>query len=163
MKLKIIILCIVVVIVGVVSFLVLNNKTKEIEIVSSNIKRFHFGYSTGYMRYSYTNYDLTVEDNKIITKIKPDGVSDEEALEIEVERSFLEQLTNILNKYQVSKWNGFKGYDENVMDGNSFSLSIDLTSSEDIYATGYMVWPKNYREVRNELDNLFMNLYNKNL
>ena len=33
-------------------------------------------------------------------------------------------------------------------------------NKERISASGYMMYPKNYREVANELDEIFMNIYN---
>ena len=43
------------------------------------------------------------------------------------------------------------------MDGNSFSLTVRMKNDDYISATGYMMWPKNYSNVKSELDNIFKN------
>ncbi len=164
MKLKYVIIGVIVIVIGICCYLLFFNedKIKVEELEASNIKSFYLGYGGGLsLRDSDVDYELNFEDNKYIAKVKPSGVADENKLVVEVSKDVVEKLSEILKKYKVNKWDGFNKSQQNVMDGSSFSLSIDLASDEEIYATGYMVWPKNYREVRNELDSLFMNIYNK--
>ncbi len=47
------------------------------------------------------------------------------------------------------------------MDGDSFSISITMINDKSINASGYMKWPNNFRNVRDEISVLFMNLYNE--
>ena len=51
--------------------------------------------------------------------------------------------------------NGFNKSDRYVLDGNSFSLSISMNNDEYVSASGYMKWPKNYKEVKEELITFF--------
>ena len=130
---------------------------KNVEI--KKINHFSFYYSTGNMMYANVEYKLDLKDDKYIAEIKPTGIPDDESLIIEVDDEFEKNLEQILLKYQVNKWNGFKKSDKHVLDGGSFSLYVRM-DEETIDASGYMKWPKNYNEVKNELNNLFMNIYN---
>ena len=156
MKMKYILIGVgVLFLIVIVAILVINNKKIEI----SKFKYFEFGYSNGYAMNSNVNYRVDCQD-KCIAKIKPDGVSDEERIEVELGNNDIENLISILKKYDVSKWNGFKKSDKYVMDGDSFHLYLKMVNNDYISASGYMKWPKNYSVVRGELD-IFFNKYIK--
>ena len=125
---------------------------KEVEI--SEIKSLYFTYTRGYAMNAYVVYDLNCDDNCIL-KYKPYGIDIEEAKKVKVSMDTIKKVKDILLKYEVSKWNGFNKTDNNVLDGDSFHLSIFMKDGESISASGYMTWPKNYGEVKVELDNLF--------
>ena len=160
MKNKIFVLILIgVVLLATVIVLCIVFRPKKVKI--SDIKNFHFSYTSGYAMYSYTTYDLDYKGNKYIASIKPNGIADDEKREIEVDEKFVNDLKNILSKYDVGSWDGFKKSDKYVLDGDSFSLSVYFEDKTSISASGYMIWPKNYSNVRNEIDNLFMKTYNK--
>ena len=69
-------------------------------------------------------------------------------------------MQEIFNKYEVYKWNWFNKNNKDVLDGDSFSFNLSTIDNGDITAHGYMSWPKNYSEVKSELDNLFESLLN---
>ena len=157
MKEKIGLLIIIVIMATVLTFMIIFRKKVEIK----NIKYMHFSYSVGYAMYSNVNYDLEYKNSKYIAKIKPDGIADDDAKEVEVDEKTVGKIEEILKKYNVNSWNGFNKSDKYVLDGDSFSFSLSLKDETYISASGYMKWPKNYREVRSELDDIFMNLYDK--
>ena len=159
MKMKYILLILfIILIIGVIIFICCF-KTKKIEI--GEFKYFEFGYSTGYAMYSSVNYRVECED-KCIAKIKPDGLSDDDKIEVELTDEEVSKLINILNEYDVSKWNGFNKSDKNVMDGNSFHMYMKMKNDDYISASGYMKWPKNYGNVCGELDSFFDKYIPKN-
>lgn len=129
------------------------------EIELNNIKSMKFSYSTGNMINAYVRYNIDYKDYKYIATIKPNNISEEEAKEIEIDKNTLENIVNVLNKYKVYHWNNFHKNDKRVLDGNSFSFTLSTTDGKDIDASGYMMWPENYRNVRDELDAIFNNLY----
>ena len=134
-------------------------------IIISDISKLSFSYSTGYAMYSSVLYEINYQDGKYLLKIKPDKVPDEEAKEYELDDKQIKEIIDILTKYNVSSWNGFDKVNKNVLDGNSFTFKLITKNNEEIYAHGYMKWPNNYQEVKNELNNYFMNIYkeeNKN-
>ena len=131
------------------------NINKKVEI--GDIKSFKFHYTRGYAMNSYVNYNIDCND-KCLATIKPYEVPEKEAIQLEIDNKFLKKIETILQKYDVGKWNGFDKTDKNVLDGNSFSLNVSFTNNTRISASGYMKWPKNYKEVRDELDSLFNDL-----
>ena len=143
----------VLVIAIVIVFLVFRKK----DIMIESIKKFNFFYDTGWAIDTNARYSIKCTD-KCIAIIKPNNISEEEMLEKEVDDDFINQLIGILNKYKVSRWDGFNKVDKMVLDGNSFSLSVSFNDDKHISAHGYMKWPKNYSEVKSELDTLFMDI-----
>lgn len=155
---KILVLLVIIVIILVVILMILSMFRKKVSI--DDIKSFHFSYSTGTMMYANVAYDLRC-DEKCIAVIKPSGVADTEALEVSCDDNVRNEIKKLMEKYHVDKWNGFDKSDNNVLDGNSFSLSIEMQNGETITAYGYMKWPLNYREFSNNVDSIFSKLYNK--
>lgn len=159
---KIWILFIILIIVIIISLILVLIKRKKIEITKDSIKYMHFSYSTGNMMYSNVSYDIDYEDNKYIVTIKPSGISNEDAKIIEIDENIMQKVADILNKYDVYYWDKFHKSDRNILDGNSFSFNLKTKDNKTIDASGYMKWPTNYRNVREELNSLFQDLYNGN-
>ena len=157
----IIVVLVLLVIVGGCIYWIKNHQngiTKKTEI--TNFEYMHFHYSTGNMMYSYVNYDIDKnEDGKFIAKIKPNDIPDEEAKEVEVDEDTLNKVIEVLNEYDVLSWDKFNKSDKNVLDGNSFSLYMKIDDKNSVEASGYMEWPKNYGNVKGELDDIFKKLY----
>lgn len=133
-------------------------KPKNIE----TIKYLNFGYSTGTMMNAYVSYNLEFKDNEYKISIKPNMISDEDKKITVMTKKDVEKIIEILDKYEVYKWDGFKKSNPNVLDGDSFNLSVRYNDDKSIFASGYMMWPKNYREVQGELDSIFMKYYENN-
>lgn len=149
------------IIIAILSILVIGaifmfgNKKFKIE----SIKSLHFSYSNGYMINAYTTYDISLEDNTYYAKIKPYGIPEEESQKVKLDKETINKLIDILNEYDVGKWNNFHESDKNVLDGDSFSFSMYTLEDKYISASGYMRWPKNYREVENAFDEILGKLY----
>lgn len=162
MKKIIIILGIIIVLAGIVTtVIVLNKKQTEPEEPYQEIKdisSLSFSYDKGYAINANISYKIRKEDEKYVATIKLYGVPEEEAKEVEISNDKIKEIESILNKYKVSKWDGFRKSDNNVLDGDAFSFSVSYEDQKTIYAHGYMKWPDNYREVRDELDKLFEGL-----
>ncbi|MBR4830428.1 MAG: hypothetical protein IKZ96_01500 [Bacilli bacterium] len=149
-------IAIVLIIVMIVLCIVLSNRKTKI----SEIKHFSFSYSQGYAVNSNIIYTLDYENNIYTATVKPYGIPEEEKRTIFVSTETVKGIEKVLDKYDVGSWDGFKKSDKYVLDGDSFGLYVTFKNGESISANGYMSWPKNYSNVRNELDNIFMNLYN---
>ena len=144
-----------IILLGVVVFSL--PKLKPIEDIK-DIKVFHYGTTDGMAIYDGVHYSIDYEDDKYMATIQKNGQSEEDAKKIEISKEKVEELEEILNKYEVSKWNGFKKSDKDVLDGHSFSLYIRLSDDTSIEASGYMKWPNHYNEVRGSLEEYFENL-----
>ena len=154
MKVKIIILIVVLILILLISCFFLFRK----KVVISEVKSFRFSYSTGNMINAYVIYEFKCDNGKCVASIKPSGIPDEEKTKVKVDEKFVNKLTDILKKYDVASWNGFNKSNKYVLDGNSFSISIYMENGDDISASGYMMWPKHYREVVSEFDTLFSSI-----
>ena len=160
MKKKVLFIILIILLVIVIGVIVMFGikKPKKIE----TIKYLNFGYSTGTMMNAYVSYNLEFKDNKYKASIKPNMISDEDKKITVMTKKDVEKIIEILDKYEVYKWDGFKKSNSNVLDGDSFNLAVRYNDDKSISASGYMMWPKNYREVQGELDSIFMKYYENN-
>ena len=160
-KKLIIIIFVIIIIIGVFVLSLFKRKDDKVEI--KDVIHLYISYSRGYMANSNVIYsfDYNEKDNKYIVSIKPYLKDDDDKLEKEVSKEFSDEIKKILIKYNVSNWNGFKKYADNVLDGDSFSFHVRMVDDEEIEADGYMSWPENYGNVISEFDNLLMGIYSK--
>ena len=128
---KIIIPFIIILVIILVIFFVFGVKKK---VIIKDLKHLHLSFSNGYAMYAYTIYDAAAE-------------------------FFANEVINILNKYNVTSWDGFNKSDRNVLDGDSFSFSLRYDEDKEVDAHGYMRYPNNYRDVKQELIDIFTNYY----
>ena len=126
----------------------------------SEIESFNYSYSTGMAVNSYSRYRLSCT-NKCTAWIKPNNISEDNELKIDISKDQIEELQNILKKYEVGKWNGFDKFDQNVLDGRSFTINIKMKNGDRVDASGYMKWPKNFGEVSKEIEEFFDDIYKK--
>lgn len=134
--------------------LLLLPKDKKIE----NITHLRFSYTTGYHMNASVSYEIDLIDDKYILKVKPTDIPEEETKEYILSKEKVLEIENKLNEYHVSRWNNFHKNNQYVLDGDSFSINIKSNDLE-ISASGYMMWPNNYREVRSYLDTQLGSLY----
>ena len=113
-----------------------------------SIKTMYFTYTSGYMMNAYTRYELEKREDGYYVKIKPNGIPEEETQEAKVSEDDISKIIQTLNENKVVKWNNFHESDKYVLDGDSFSFSLNTEDGIDISASGYMRWPDNYGEVR---------------
>ena len=153
----IIIICLLLLIIVLITCAILTKHKKD---NISNIKEMRFSYSTGTAINANVFYEIKCHNNSCLATIKPSDIPEEECAETKINKTTIVEIENILNKYEVSKWNNYDKSDKNVLDGNSFSIYITMENDKSITAHGYMKWPKNYNEVKSELDIIFNKIYN---
>lgn len=124
-----------------------------------NINHLRFTYTTGYHMNASVSYEIDLVDGKYIVKVKPTDVPEEDTQEFELTKDKILEIENTLNEYHVSLWNGFHKSDKYVLDGDSFSMNITYNKENTISASGYMMWPKSYSNIRNYLDTELGRLY----
>ena len=147
---------IVLVLIIIICFFSFNKKTQI-----SDIENFSFSYSKGYMANAYIRYNISCKE-KCTATIKPYGVAEENAYELDISNDVMDEIKSLLIKYDVYKWNGFNKNDKNVLDGDSFNFYFKKKNVDKIEASGYMMWPKNYADVRNGLDSIFNKILEDN-
>ena len=130
----------------------LSKKTAKV----GSIQSFNYFYTSGYamnadIRYKFL-YDA--KDNKYLITKKGLYKDEDNSKTIEVDKEFYDKLESIIKKYNVNSWDGFSGSNKDVLDGDSFSLYIQYNIGS-VSASGYMKWPKNYREFKSEIMELY--------
>ena len=65
--------------------------------------------------------------------------------------SVLQEARELLETYDVGSWNGFKGSNRAVLDGESFGFYVEFTDGSTISAYGTNSFPPHYREVYSAL------------
>ena len=149
------------IIVVIIAFLIQKNKQNKKITNISNIENLRFSYTSGYMMNSDTRYELDCKEGCFLL-YKPYGISSSEEKRYKVDNEIVLEIEKVLNKYNVSKWDGFDGNDQNVLDGDSFGFFVTMKNGDTIEASGYMSWPKNYGEVKSELEYTFGKVINNN-
>ena len=125
----------------------------------AGIEHFSFSYSVGNWSNAKVCYNLQLKDGEYTATVKQKGVAEEDADTFAVSAEFAKELEDILIANNVEKWNGFQKSDLRVLDGYDFDLYIKNQTGQSLSAMGYMVWPKNYKSVKEALNDLFMKLY----
>ena len=125
------------------------------EVKISEIDHFDFGYQVGNYMNGTVKYEIKYEEDKWYAYIKPNEVAEESATKIEIKEDKVKELENILKEYKIGKWNGFQKSDKHVLDGHSFHLYVWFKDKTSIHASGYEMYPSNYKEFRNKMDEFF--------
>lgn len=128
-----------------------------------NTKSLILRYTAGYYAYAEVKYELELKDNTYIASYKMTGIPENEKLKKEVNEDTVIEIENILKKYEVSKWNGFNKRDNSVLDGNSFSFNYTNKDNQTISASGYMMYPKNYNNLKNDINDLYEKLFKEEI
>lgn len=156
MKLKVILILIV---AALLTTCILLSKKDDKEV---SLKSLSFSSGSGMFKDSIEKFNMECKNNKCNATIKPKNLSDKEEKKIEVDKKTKEKLESIITKYNIKEWDGYNKSDSRIMDGYSFNLNIQLEDSTKITAYGYMKYPKNYVEFRDEIEKIFNKLYEEN-
>jgi len=83
------------------------------------------------------------------------SVNDGDELYIDAES--VDALVDVIDKYDVEKWDGFSESKRHVLDGESFWLEVGLTDGTSIRAQGENVVPENYGAAISEMQEILDN------
>ena len=151
MSKKIIILLIILIIIGICLFIVLFFQKKEVD----SLMELYYSVNDGRNIYGGVEYHLKGDKDEYQLESKLDGYLENDKYISKVSREEIDEILSILNTYQVSKWNGFHKVSKMVLDGKSFTFRVKSFDGEEIIATGYMKYPKNYHEVIEKITSIF--------
>jgi len=163
-KIKVILAVLLFLLVGISYIYFSKHKMKEPiiidDIVYYQLNSFYF---TSNKLDTYAMYSMYFDQEalKYYARIKPDSSSNKDEIIIEISENIMEKVRAIILKYNLRDWDGLTIGAQDIIDGDSFSLSAEFANGVTIHASGYKNFPNNYQEVVSELDNLFMNLYNE--
>ena len=133
---------------------------KKIEI--KNTKSFYYYYSVSNAKDGSYLFKLNLEEDKFVAYYKGEGISEEDSIKKEINNDKVLELEQILTKYKIYKWNGFKKSNKRILDGNSFSLNYK-TENNSIEASGYMSYPNGYKEFKEEIKKWYTELFKEEI
>ena len=102
------------------------------------------GWSTTY------SYEIKQKDDKYVFTYK-ETLKDADVIIKYVSKKNMKKLSDLIDKYEIDKWNGFDKSQDNIYDGSYFSLNVKYNNGDVINAHGYMMTPDNYNEASEEL------------
>ncbi len=139
---------------GIDTFFVSKNKDKT--DVSDSTYITSFEYSFGSFFAGYYEYEIYQDGNQYIFIGKGSNGVDLDIKET-IDRDILDEIQEIIQKYDVKKWNGFNKRNRDVLDGHSFSLLVRYDDHK-IRANGYMKYPIYYDDFQKEIQDCFDSL-----
>ena len=102
-------------------------------------------YRYGEIRYDSYNVFLDKDGYHV-------SVNDEESVPMNEEA--VQALMEVIETYDVSSWDGFSKANENVLDGEGFSLEIGFTDGTCVKADGDNAFPDHYVDAMGEIWNI---------
>lgn len=69
--------------------------------------------------------------------------------------SLSKELTQVVEDQGMKRWDGFRGSNPHVLDGESFSLIMEFADGTKVHASGENSFPDGYREASSRLDGIF--------
>jgi len=123
------------------------------------IKIFSYSYSTSWRAGDY-RYSIKKSDAGIYSLTYCQTATKYAESTITLDNNIVSKIQQLCKKYNVNQWNGFNKVNNDVFDGNSWSLSIDFSDAS-VSASGYMCYPKNYREFVDAIEDLLQPYFEK--
>ena len=99
------------------------------------------------LSYYYLTSSWDGDENDSMDHIKP-------IRELEGDREMLEKLQKLAGGCGIEDWDGFSGYNSDVLDGTSFSFRAKLTDGRVIHASGTNSFPTHFRAFCDEIGEL---------
>ena len=113
-----------------------------------NIIEFDYQYDSFFR--SYNDYHLVLDGDVVhVTASCMNGVN----LNIDknIDKEILEELSLVINRNKLEKWDGFSKANYNVLDGYSFYLVVKYDDGRELVVDGYEMYPENYDKVHEEI------------
>lgn len=115
------------------------------------INNLDYFYTSGYGLNEDVSYKINCDDNCILI-IKEYGKDETDAITIKLTDKDMDEFESILNKNHILSWKGFSKSDKNVLDGDSFTFHLRYNDDEKLSASGYMMYPNNYKNFKTEFE-----------
>ena len=115
------------------------------------INNLDYFYTSGYGLNEDVSYKINCDDNCILI-IKEYGKDETDAITIKLTDKDMDEFESILNKNLILSWKGFSKSDKNVLDGDSFTFHLRYNDDEKLSASGYMMYPNNYKSFKTEFE-----------
>ena len=118
------------------------------------IQKLYFRYRMG--NYSHGTEDFCLEKTVEGYELRVHRNGSAKTYDAAVNRDFAGSVEALLREYGAGSRNGFDRNDKRVLDGRDFELTVSFTDGTELRARGYAVFPRHFRELREELEKLFL-------
>ena len=85
-------------------------------------------------------YDIKIENGKLTYENFDEGKKGKN----KVNEETISELLKLFKRLDIYSWDGYKGYDEDTLDGIGFTLYVQFADGTSINASGENVFPNNY-------------------
>ena len=114
-----------------------------------NIIEFYYQYDSFFS--SYYDYHLVLDGDVVHVTANGNEMGVNLNIDKNIDKEILEELSLVINRNKLEKWDGFSKANENVLDGYSFYLVVKYDDGRELRADGYEMYPKNYDKVHEEI------------
>ena len=120
----------------------------------SGVDTFFYSYNGSIGGNSYS-YSVVEKDGKHYLEFESMLYGDYDTLTMELDETFLGQLTALYKDCRLACWDGYDKYATNVLDGDGFSLRISFRDGESMSAHGSNCEPDGYQDFYQKMEELF--------
>lgn len=151
MKSKYFIMSLIIVIILVAVILLVlkfkdNNKGNITELESDNkLQSISYHYSGTAIGDIYSYY-IYKENDKVKLKVDIMNINSENPDIVVLNEKILDEIMKLIIKHKVIKMDGYNKSNPNVLDGDSFAVSIKLSNNKEISFSGSNCAPKGFHE-----------------
>ena len=143
---------VILIIMLIIGFTILNTFKPKKEI--NSISLLEYGYGDGRMINGDVLYKLECDD-KCLLFSKLEKYSDDEVFTTEISKDDYSKILKTLQDNNVSSWDGFNKSNKHVLDGTSYHFKVVTNDNVTVFASGYMKYPKHFKETINKILDIF--------
>ena len=101
-------------------------------------------------------YEFRAENGQYIVYFHMAG--GDEPYSVPVDQAWVDTLAGFISRYGMMGWDGFHGSDSMLLDGTQFSIDFSFADGTVVRASGYGMFPENYRDASAAIDAHFLQL-----
>ena len=116
---------------------------------------FYFSESASYFK-RVQGYEFRAEEGKYTAYFYI--ANEDEPYPVPVDQAWVDTLAGFISQYGMMGWDGFHGSDSMLLDGTHFSISFSFADGTVVRASGYGMFPENYRDASAAIDAHFLQL-----
>ena len=102
----------------------------------------------------YRNGEIAFDSYEIITFMDGYSVSVNGENFLSIDKKYVDELFQVVEKYDLYRWDGFDESQDNVLDGEGFRLEISFTDGASIRANGNNAFPEDYFSAIGEIQEI---------
>ena len=152
--LLLIVIIFLIVTIFVIYMLIKNNNKNNVKLTGNEkLEKISYNYAGTAIGDIYT-YEIYKENNEVKLKVDIMNINSENPDIVVLNENILDEIMELIKKYNVNKMNGFHKNNPDVLDGSSFAVSIKLSNDKEISFSGSNISPNGFHGFEKEFLNL---------